>query len=122
LRYTKIKAELEWQLGGSGGQLRQVGVDRRVQGPLGWRGRRARRDRAGGNWDLRYALDGGAGSSKLTWQALGGIGYRFSWGEAVVSYRHLAYEMKSDRPVSRHDLQRPAVHAGLDFPLAVSLS
>jgi len=32
-------------------------------------------------WYLPYQLDIGAGQSDLTWQAAGGIGYRFDWGD-----------------------------------------
>jgi hypothetical protein len=115
LRYTKLKAELEWQLGGPAGSFARSGTIGESKdlwdGVVGVRGQSA----LGGNWDLRYALDAGAGSSKLTWQALGGIGYRFSWGEAVVSYRHLAYEMKSDRPVSEMTFSGPQFTLGWTF-------
>ena len=69
----------------------------------------------GGNWDVRYYADVGAGSSQSTWQALGGIGYRFSWGDAVLSYRHLAYKMDSDRPISDMSFSGPQFALGWNF-------
>lgn len=43
-------------------------------------------------WFLPYAFDLGGGDSKFTYQALGGFGYRFSWGDAVLVYRYLHYD------------------------------
>lgn len=45
------------------------------------------------NWFIPYYADIGAGGSDLTWQALGGIGYRFSWGDIKLIYRYLDYKM-----------------------------
>jgi hypothetical protein len=42
-----------------------------------------------------FLADVGAGESKLTWQAAGGISYGFKWGEVTAMYRYLSYEMKS---------------------------
>lgn len=45
-----------------------------------------------GNWFLPYYLDIGAGNySNWTWQAWGGLGYRFDWGDLVLVYRNLSY-------------------------------
>jgi hypothetical protein len=40
-------------------------------------------------WYLPFYADIGTGQSKLTWQALGGIGYRFKWFDFTVAYRYL---------------------------------
>jgi hypothetical protein len=69
----------------------------------------------GGNWDLRYYADVGAGSSRLTWQAAGGVGYRFGWGDAVLGYRHLAYEMHNDRPIADMAFSGPQIAVGFSF-------
>lgn len=42
-------------------------------------------------WYLPYNLDVGTGDSDLTWNAFGGVGYRYGWGDVVLFYRHLAY-------------------------------
>jgi len=47
-----------------------------------------------GTWAIPYYLDGGAGSSSVTWQAVAGIAYRFRWGDVQLSYRYLYYTMK----------------------------
>jgi len=51
----------------------------------------------GGAWAISYYLDVGTGSSKLTWQAMAGIEYRFHWGNAQLSYRYLYYNMREDQ-------------------------
>jgi hypothetical protein len=48
-------------------------------------------------WFLPYYLDVGAGSSKLTWQALAGIGYAFGWGDVTLAWRQLSYDQKDDK-------------------------
>ena len=115
VRYTKLKAELEWRLSGPAGGFATSGTVGESKdlwdGVVGVRGQTA----LGGNWDLRYYLDAGAGSSNFTWQALGGIGYRFNWGDVVVGYRHLAYELKSDRPVSDMTFSGPQFTLGWTF-------
>ena len=50
-----------------------------------------------GKWFAPYYLDVGAGQSDFTWQAYGGIGYAFSWGEVVGSWRHLDYNFGNSR-------------------------
>jgi hypothetical protein len=115
MRYTRLKAELDWQLSGPAGGFATSGTVGESKdlwdGVVGVRGVSA----LGGNWDLRYYLDVGAGSSKLTWQAYGGIGYRFRWGDVVVGYRHLAYELDTDRPVSDMTFSGPQFTVGWTF-------
>ena len=66
-------------------------------------------------WFLPYYLDIGAGESKSTWQAFGGIGYQFSKVDAVLAYRHLEWEY-DDRPVF-NDLNFDGPFAGVKFRL-----
>ena len=115
-RYARIEPELKWQLSTtSAGGLATSGTVGATKdfwdGVVGMRGIAA----LGGNWDLRYYGDIGAGSSKLTWQAQGGIGYRFGWGDVVVSYRHLVYEFDSDRPMSDVSFSGPQFSLGWRF-------
>ncbi|QVL47548.1 MAG: hypothetical protein KFB96_17845 [Thiocapsa sp.] len=49
-----------------------------------------------GPWYLQYNLDVGAGESDLTWQAAGGLGYAFDWGDVTLLYRHIGWEFGSD--------------------------
>jgi hypothetical protein len=67
---------------------------------------------AGSRWFLPYYLDVGAGQSDLTWQAMGGIGYAFSWGEVFASYRHLDYRFGSDSRLKDLTFSGPAVGFG----------
>ena len=48
------------------------------------------------NWYIPYRFDIGAGESDLTWNALGGVGYRFGWGDVIAGYRYLHYDFGSD--------------------------
>ena len=41
------------------------------------------------NWEAFASADVGAGGSDLTWQLIGGLGYRFGWGSVVGGWRHL---------------------------------
>lgn len=46
-------------------------------------------------WFLPYYADIGAGASKLTWQAFGGVGYSFGWIEVTAAYRYLDWNLKN---------------------------
>jgi hypothetical protein len=48
-----------------------------------------------GKWFVPYYFDIGAGDSQMTVQAMTGVGYAFSWGDVVGSWRYIDYEMKS---------------------------
>jgi hypothetical protein len=115
LRYTRLKTRLDWELSGPLNGVAasgSVGESKDLwDGIVGVRGR----TNLGGNWDFRYYLDAGAGSSRFTWQAVAGVGYRFNWGDVVLSYRHLAYDMKSDRPVSDMTFSGPQFVVGFTF-------
>jgi hypothetical protein len=47
-------------------------------------------------WVLPYYVDVGTGDSKLTWQAMAGVGYSFDWGTTTLAWRYLDYEFDSD--------------------------
>lgn len=61
-------------------------------------------------WFLPYHADIGTGDSDLTWQAMTGIGYSFSWGETVLSWRYLEYDM-DDIPIQEIDFSGPMLGA-----------
>lgn len=91
-----LSLDIDLELTG-GGSLRP---DRRLSesvslwdGILGAKGRLALNDR----WFLPYYLDVGTGDTDLTWQAFGGIGYEFDWGEVSLTYRYLVYDQGSDK-------------------------
>lgn len=103
VRYLGIEASTDWQLtatvtGPGAGQVFPASgsISQRADlwdAIVGVRGR----VRLQGNWAIPYYLDVGTGSSDLTWQGLLGIGYGFSWGDATLAYRHLAYDQGSNK-------------------------
>jgi hypothetical protein len=62
-------------------------------------------------WYVPYYLDVGAGDSDLTWQAVGGLGYSFQWGDIVASWRYLDYEMKSGNAIETLSFNGPSISA-----------
>ena len=66
-------------------------------GIVGARGRA----RFGSNseWFIPYYVDVGTGDSDLTWQASGGIGYAYPWGELLATWRYLHYNFESSSRV-----------------------
>ena len=115
LRYASLKTKLDWHLNGpTGGLATEGGVEATkdfLDGVVGVRGSAD----LGSNWDFRYYVDAGAGSSRFTWQALAGVGYRFNWGDAVLGYRHLSYEFHNDRPISDVKFSGPQIEVGFKF-------
>lgn len=67
------------------------------------------------NWYLPYHADIGAGGSELTWQLFAAIGYRFSWGDVRLGYRHLVYELDDDYLMQEMVLSGPVLAVGFTF-------
>ena len=63
------------------------------------------------DWSVPFYADVGAGESKLTWQAAGGISYGFKWGEISALYRYLSYDMKSGRDLKDITFSGPMIGA-----------
>jgi hypothetical protein len=119
-RYLFVRAELEYDVGvtltGPGFTLQRSGTLAReahiVDGIVGARG----------IWKfgrtplfISYYADVGAGTSDLTWQAIVGLGYAFSWGDIRLAYRHLSYEQSGDRMVRELRLSGPAFGVNFRF-------
>ena len=114
-RYLRLKSKLDWELSGpTGGLAAEGGVEATKSFLDGIVGVRGSAD-LGGNWDLRYYADAGAGSSRFTWQALAGVGYRYGWGDVTLAYRHLAYDFHNDRPISDLKFSGPLLGVGFKF-------
>ena len=64
-------------------------------------------------WYLPYYVDVGTGQSDLTWQAVAGVGYKFKWGDVLLTYRYLDYEFKSDYHID--DLSASGPQLGAKF-------
>jgi len=62
-----------------------------------------------------YYADVGTGQTKLTWQAVTGLGYQFDWGALALTYRYLDYQMKSGSKVESLNLNGFAVSASFTF-------
>ena len=62
-------------------------------------------------WVIPYYLDIGTGDSDFTLQAMAGIGYSFSWGELVATWRYLDYDLPSSGLVSDLNFSGPMVGA-----------
>lgn len=74
-------------------------------GIVGLRGRARINER----WFFPFHADVGAGGSDLTWQAMAGIGYKASWGETSLVYRHLEWDQGDDDLIKKLSFSGPAV-------------
>jgi hypothetical protein len=78
---------------------------------IGVRGRARFGD--GLHWFVPYYADLGGGNSKFTWQAILGAGYSFSWGDLIVAWRYIDYDLKSGEPIQ--SITFNGVAAGVSF-------
>jgi hypothetical protein len=78
-------------------------------------GLRGRSNIGSGGWFIPYHLDVGGGDSKLTWQAAGGVGYTYKWGDVRLVYRHLSYEQSGNKLVQDLSFSGPALGARFQF-------
>ena len=60
-------------------------------------------------WYVPYYLDVGTGESKLTWQIMGGVGYAFSWGDVIATWRYLDYRNDSGKPLQDLNMNGPQI-------------
>ena len=60
---------------------------------------------------IPYYVDVGTGNSRLTWQAIGGLGYAFGWGDVIATWRYLDYDFKSGRAIQSIRLSGPVIAA-----------
>ena len=121
-RYLNVEASTDWRLSavvaGPGGGLNfpAAGSVTKSEDLLdGIVGIRGRLKLGGGNWFVPYHLDVGAGSSKLTWQGLLGVGHAYKWGDAVLAYRILSYQMGGNKLIEDMELGGFAIGANFRF-------
>lgn len=62
-------------------------------------------------WFVPFYFDIGTGQSDLTYQIVGGIGYRYKWGEVVAAWRYLDYNLKSGKPIETMNFNGPMIGA-----------
>jgi hypothetical protein len=108
-RYLWLKADLDVDIGrlGVGGSESDTVWD----GIVGLRGKTDLNDK----WYLTYYADVGGGNSKMTWQALAAINYRFQRVDAVVGYRYLDWDFDDGDMLNFDELNLGGPFAGVKF-------
>lgn len=116
LRYLTIEAGVDWRITGPVGAFPPTGSIKQdkdvTDGIVGVRGRVKWPD---SNWSMPYHFDVGTGSSDLTWQAILGASYSYSWGDVTLAYRHLEYDFGNGGLVSDLSFSGPALGATFHF-------
>ncbi len=122
VRYFGIEAKTDWRLSGTitgPGPGQSFAASGSVSDRMDlWDGIVGIRGSVGlgqSKWAIPYYLDVGTGSSELTWQGAAGIGYRYSWGELQLMYRHLYYDLKGDKLFQDFSFSGPAVGVNFRF-------
>ena len=65
-----------------------------------------------GKWYVPYEADIGAGSSSSTsFNGILGLGYKFGWGDVLVAWRYLSYNLGSNDPIQKLIMSGPAIGA-----------
>jgi hypothetical protein len=68
-----------------------------------------------GRWFVPYYLDVGTGTSRFTWQAIGGVGYAAKWGDVSLTYRYLAFYGSGDQLVQTLRFNGPSANVTFRF-------
>jgi hypothetical protein len=117
-RMLSMDQTLDWAFSGNIGSLGLPGANGRSEIDeqnwdfiVGAKGRAT--VSADGKWYIPYYIDIGAGESRFTWQAFGGVGYRFDWGSVVGGWRYIDYDMKSDARLKDVSFSGPMI--GMTF-------
>lgn len=121
-RYFDLEATTQWQVStvvtGPAGSANFATTGGITQGERLWDaivGLRGRSNVGSGRWFIPYHFDIGGGDSKLTWQAAGGVGYSYKWGDLRLVYRHLSYEQSGNKLVQDLSFSGPAFGARFQF-------
>jgi hypothetical protein len=113
LRYARLENSLDWTVAGTGGIFSRAGSSTESlnlwDGIVGVRGMAILS--SDGKWILPFEADIGAGNSNWTWQAYAGLGYRFDWGDLVVSFRNLSFDQSSGKTLEGLRMTGPALSA-----------
>ena len=67
------------------------------------------------HWYLPYHFDIGGGDSDLTWRANAGIGYRFDWGDILLTYSYMYYDKGDSGLVKDLDIYGPQLGVVFHF-------
>ncbi len=111
-RYLDVSQTLDWSISGDISGLPPVSRDGSAEASAslwdGIVGVKGVADLGSDHkWFIPYYLDVGTGQSDLTWQINAGIGYRYSWGALVATWRYLDYELESNDPIKSVNLNGP---------------
>ena len=119
-RLLDIKQTLGWQFSadiGDGTTTRRSGTSEisktLTDGIVGVKGRFMFGDER--KWFAPYYLDVGTGQSDVTWQAVGGIGYKFGWGQVFGVWRYLDYNLKSGSKIEDVNFNGPAIGVAFNW-------
>jgi hypothetical protein len=119
-RYLDVTQTLDWSINGDISALPPVSKDGSAEvsktfwdGIVGVKGVADLGDDH--KWFIPYYLDVGTGQSDLTWQVNAGIGYRYSWGALVATWRYLDYKMSSNDPIQSVHLNGPLFGATFNW-------
>ena len=117
-RMVDLKETLDWGLNGNIGSINLPGRGGRAElsqtnwdAIVGLKG--VATLGADRRWVAPYYVDIGTGQSKLTWQALAGVGYSFDWATVTAAWRYLAYDFDSSKNLKDITFSGPFV--GLTF-------
>ncbi len=115
-RLLDVEQKIDWELTGNVGDIPLPGRAGSSKPNLsnwdfiiGLRGRFAFGQN--GAWFVPYYLDMGTGDSDFTWQAAGGLGYEFGWGELTAVWRYLSYDLDSGSAIDDMSFSGPAAGA-----------
>lgn len=117
-RYAELKSSLGANVFGPDGIFgRSVDTSDKIDvwtGFIGVKG--AVRLSDDGKWYMPYEADIGAGSASHSSSVTGangiiGLGYKFEWGDLLVAWRYLSYNMGSNDPIQKLIMSGPAMGA-----------
>lgn len=113
-RMLDVKQKLGWQLSGNLGAIAPEGTAgsastdlRNWDAIIGIKGRIT--PGAERKVFVPFHIDVGTGMSHVTAQEMIGIGYTFGWGDVVLSWRRLDYQMKSGSKVESLQFDGPSI-------------
>jgi len=109
-----VKKTLDWQLSGNASSFPlPVHTGSRAASLSNWGalvGAKGQfRIGTDGAWFPPYYVDFGNGESELTWQANGGIGYAFRWGDIIAAWRHFDYQIQSGKEIESLNFDGPMI-------------
>ncbi|HUH92812.1 MAG TPA: hypothetical protein VL742_06650 [Casimicrobiaceae bacterium] len=113
LRYAHLKSKLDWEFATPAAPVGTAGsaeVSKSLTDAI--LGARGFIDLSG-QWFVPWYVDVGAGSSRLTCRAWGGIGYGFGWGDAILGYPPSVIRLPYEFDRCGLPVQRPGDRRGV---------